>query len=160
MLANPGVNFYPLPISPERVELSTKFQRLSPHFRQRPIQRTHTQHRPTSGNQYGGCQTGSSCISGTGRDINEILTPTPIFTTTPYSMDLLSTLPDIGRLPKINMAAVKPEVVISQERGDISTKFQRLPPHFRPRPIQWSHFQHCLMSPDFRKSIWRLSNRK
>ena len=44
---------------------------------------------PTSGNQYGGRQTGSSCISGTGRDINEILTATCTFSITPYSMESL-----------------------------------------------------------------------
>jgi hypothetical protein len=38
------------------------------------------------------------------------LTATPTFSTTPTSMQLLSTLPDISRLLKINMAAVKPEV--------------------------------------------------
>ena len=78
---------------------------------------------PTSGNQYGRRQTGSSCISGTGRDINEVLTATPTFSTTPYSMESLSTLPDVSRLPEINMAAVKPEVVLSLEREEISTKF-------------------------------------
>jgi hypothetical protein len=50
------------------------------------------------------------CISGTGRHINEIPTATPTFSTTPTSMQLLPTLPDISRLLKINMAAVKPEV--------------------------------------------------
>jgi len=111
------------PISPEREELSTKFQRLSPHFWPRPIQRTYSQYRPTSGNENGGRQTGSTCIFGTGRDINEILTATPIFSTTPYSMESLPTLPDVSRLPEINMAAVKPEVVVSLEREEISTKF-------------------------------------
>jgi hypothetical protein len=30
---------------------------------------------------------------------------------------------DGGRLPETNMAAVKPEVVVSREREEISTKF-------------------------------------
>jgi hypothetical protein len=50
------------------------------------------------------------CISGTGRDINEILTATPTFSTMPTSMQLLPTLLDVSRLLEINMAAVKPEV--------------------------------------------------
>jgi hypothetical protein len=45
-------------------------------------------------------------------------------------------MPDVSRLLKINMAAVKPEVHLSPEREEISTKFQRLPGHFRPRPLK------------------------
>jgi hypothetical protein len=61
-------------------------------------------------------------MSGTGRDINEILMAIPTFSTTPYSMESQSTLPDVIQLPEINMAAVKPEVVLSREREEISTK--------------------------------------
>jgi hypothetical protein len=49
--------------------------------------------------------------------------------------------------------------VVSPEREEISTKFQRLPRHFRPRPLQGSYPQ-CPMSADYLKSIWRPSNRK
>ena len=45
------------------------------------------------------------------------------FSTTPYSTESLPTLPDVGRLPEIIMAAVKPEVVVSREREEIPTKF-------------------------------------
>ena len=66
-------------------------------------------------NQYGGRQTGSSCILRTERDINEVLTAIPTFSTRPYSMELISISSDVGRLPEINMAAIKPEEVVSLE---------------------------------------------
>ena len=42
------------------------------------------------------------------------------------SLELVPTLSDVGRLPEIAMAAYKPEVVIAQERHDISARFQRI----------------------------------
>ena len=35
---------------------------------------------------------------------------------------------------KNKMAALKPEVVITQALNEIGSKFQRLTPHFQPRP--------------------------
>ena len=37
------------------------------------------------------------------------------------------TLPDVGRIRKLNIADCEPEVPVSLERNDISTKFQRPP---------------------------------
>ena len=42
------------------------------------------------------------------------------------SLELVPTLSDVGRQPEIAMAAYKPEVVIPQERHDISARFQRI----------------------------------
>ena len=63
------------------------------------------------------------CNSGTEKAIDAIPTATPTFSTTPCSMESLSTLLDVSQLPEINMAAIKPEVVVSGERREISTKF-------------------------------------
>ena len=41
-------------------------------------------------------------------------------------MELAPILYDVGRQPKIAMAACKPEVVINQERYEISARFQRI----------------------------------
>ena len=38
---------------------------------------------------------------------------------------------------KNKMAALKPEVIITQAWNEIGSKFQRLTPHFRPCPTQW-----------------------
>ena len=43
--------------------------------------------------------------------------------TAPDLVKLHSAMLDGGRLPEINMAAVKPEVVVSRERKEMSTKF-------------------------------------
>ena len=42
------------------------------------------------------------------------------------SMELVLTLSDVGRQPEIAMASNKPEVVITQERHEISARFQRI----------------------------------
>jgi hypothetical protein len=42
------------------------------------------------------------------------------------SLELAPTLSDIGRHPEIVMAAYKPEAVITQERHEISARFQRI----------------------------------
>src|SRR5271157_1321168 len=44
----------------------------------------------------------------------------------PDSLELALTLSDVGRHPKIAMAAYKPEVVITRERHEISARFQRI----------------------------------
>ena len=42
------------------------------------------------------------------------------------SLELVPTLSDVGRQPEIAMSAYKPEVVITQERHEISARFQRI----------------------------------
>ena len=42
------------------------------------------------------------------------------------SLELVPTLSDVGRQPEIAMAAYKPEVVITQERYEISARIQRI----------------------------------
>src|SRR5208282_4850730 len=56
------------------------------------------------------------------RDFNGYST----FSATPDSLELASTLSDVGRHPEIAMAAYKPEVVITRERHEISARFQRI----------------------------------
>ena len=46
------------------------------------------------------------------------------------SLELVPTLSDVGRLPEIAMAAYKPEVLITQERHEISARFQRILDNF------------------------------
>ena len=42
------------------------------------------------------------------------------------SLELIPTLPDVGRQPEIAISAYKPDVVITQERYEISARFQRI----------------------------------
>ena len=42
------------------------------------------------------------------------------------TLELVPTLPDVGRQPEIAMAAYKPEVVITQEQYEISARFQEI----------------------------------
>jgi hypothetical protein len=84
------------------------------------------------------------CISGTGRDINEIPTPTPTFSTTPTSREL-PTMPDVGRLLKINMAAVKPEVDCISGTGRDINEIPTATPTFSTTPTsrELSHNARC-----------------
>src|SRR5208282_2595874 len=50
----------------------------------------------------------------------------PTVSAMPDSLGLAPTLSDVGRHPEIAMAAYKPEVVITQERHEISARFQRI----------------------------------
>jgi len=50
--------------------------------------------------------------------------------------------------------------IVSVEWNDISRKFQRLPPHFRPCSNHWSHCRHWPTSADHRNSKWRSINGK
>jgi hypothetical protein len=64
----------------------------------------------------------------------DIIPPaTPTFSTMADLNMMTSTLPDVGDY-RFKMAATKPELEITIERSRIATQFQRLPPHFRPRP--------------------------
>ena len=42
------------------------------------------------------------------------------------SLELVMTLSDVGQQPELAMAANKPEVVITQERYEISARIQRI----------------------------------
>ena len=44
--------------------------------------------------------------------------------------------------------AYKPEVVLTQERYEISARFQRILSNFRPHPTRWSYRRYCPMSAD------------
>ena len=57
---------------------------------------------------------------------SEISKVTPTFSTMADSLELVSTLYDVGRRPEKAMSAYKPEVVINQERYEISARFQRI----------------------------------
>jgi hypothetical protein len=70
-------------------------------------------------------------------------------------MELSSTLRDQTGSQKSNMAAAKPEVLISQVLDKVDTKFQMLHPHFRGPASQWSCHQHCGVKPEVRNQIWR-----
>jgi hypothetical protein len=82
---------WPRVVSPEREEISTKFQRLPRHFRPRPLQGSYPT-MPDVGRllkiNMAAVKPEVDCISGTGRDINEIPTATPTFSTTPTSREL------------------------------------------------------------------------
>jgi hypothetical protein len=80
--------------------------------------------------QYSCRQTGSTYISGCRTDRREIPTALSNFSGLSISVELMSIQHDVDRHPKNNMAAAKPEVLISQAAGQIEEKFQRLFPNF------------------------------
>jgi hypothetical protein len=65
------------------------------------------------------------------------------------SLELVPTLTDVGRQPEIAMVAYKPEEVITQERHEISVRFQRMLDYF-DHPNTQSYHQPCPMSTDIR----------
>ena len=56
---------------------------------------------------------------------------------------------------KSNMAAAKPEILISQVLDKVDEKFQMLHQHFRAPASQWSCHQHYEVKPEVRNQIWR-----
>jgi hypothetical protein len=100
-----------------------------------------------------------SCISGTGRDINEIPTAPYIFDHAHFS-GVTSIMPDVSRLLKINMAAVKPEVDCFSGTGRDINEIPTATPTFSTMPTSRELLPQCPMSADYLKSIWRPSNRK
>ncbi len=60
----------------------------------------------------------------------------PYMSTMSGSRGQMPTLSDVHRLPEVEISTWKPEVLVSQTWNDISSKFQRLPPHCRPYPTQ------------------------
>ena len=54
----------------------------------------------------------------------------------PDAVEQVPTSFDVVFIIKNKMAALKPEVIITQAWNEIGSKFQRLTPHFRPCPTQ------------------------
>jgi hypothetical protein len=69
-------------------------------------------------------------------------------------------MPDVGRLLKINMAAVKPEVDYISGTGRDINEVSTATPTFSTTPTSMELLPQCPMSADYLKSIWRPSNRK
>src|SRR5664279_1027189 len=80
--------------------------------------------------QDGGRQTGSTYISASIADSNGISTATPMFSGSRNSMVITRLPPYVTRSRKFKMAAVKPEVLISQLLYNKAMQFQWLPPYF------------------------------
>jgi len=76
-------------------------------------------------------------ISARTLDSNEISTATPTFSRSSNSVELVSILPDVNESLKSKMAAVKPEVYVSQLVDMIKSKYQRHILCFRGWPTQW-----------------------
>jgi len=145
----------------ERLEISMRFQPLPPHFRPGPTWIWHCRHwstfpdvgrlpnskwlprKPEVENNYWPLWAGDT-----------LSTATPTFTTTLDTFLTLPTLPDVGWLPKFNMAATKPEVEITFERWETEPRFQLLPPYFRPWPTGIWLYRLCPTSADYRNSRW------
>ena len=100
--------------------------------------------------QYGGFQTGSTHISASRWDRNEIPTAKSAFSRSSNRMGIVRILSDQNRKwdvqygglqtgsKKSKMAVSKPEISISQLPDEIETKFQRLNLHFRGPAIEWA----------------------
>src|SRR5208282_5041588 len=69
-------------------------------------------------------------MSASRQDSNAVPTANPPFSGSRNSAELLGILPDVTGSRKLKMAAVKPEVLISQPLEKIATPFQRLTPFF------------------------------
>src|SRR5208282_4388137 len=89
------------------------------------------------------------------QDISEISMNTPTFSAISYSLELVPTLSDIGRQHEIAVAVFKTEVVITQERHDISPMFQRILEIFDHAPTRWSYNQHCTCPPTLDRQPYR-----
>src|SRR5664279_238735 len=76
--------------------------------------------------QDGGRQTGSTFISASIPDSNEIPTATPMFSGSRNSMVITRLPPYVTGSRKFKMVAVKLEVLLYQLLYQIATKFQRL----------------------------------
>jgi len=70
-------------------------------------------------------------------DSNGISTDTPIFSKSRNLVKLVPILPDVSGSRKSKLAAVKPEVHVSQLVDMIESKFQKHLPCFRGWPTQW-----------------------
>jgi len=76
--------------------------------------------RPLTGSRYG-----IMYISTCTHDSNEITTATPTFLRSSNSVELVSILPNVNGSRKSKIAAVKPEVHVTQLEDMIESKFQR-----------------------------------
>ena len=65
-------------------------------------------------------------IAGSGVAINEISMAIPIFSLVPDSTVIYATSPEVVFSCKSNMAAAKPEILLSQCRNNVAIKFQRI----------------------------------
>ena len=86
--------------------------------------------------QYGGRQTGSTYISGSTLDISEIPKATPMFPRAIGAMRCFSMSYMFPVYVEFNMAAAKPEIVITMRRYEIEMLFRRLDVGFRGRQSQ------------------------
>src|SRR5664279_1367689 len=96
-------------------------------------------------NQDGCLQTGSTYNSACILERNAMLTATLTFSGSSNSMGLLQILSDIIGSRKSNMAAVKPEVVITQCTKEIGRRFRRLRLGFAGRRDQRNIDQQRIM---------------
>jgi hypothetical protein len=69
------------------------------------------------------------------------------------------TMPDVSRLLKINMAAVKPEVHCISGTGRDINEIPTATPTFSTTPTSRELLPQCPMLAGYLKSIWRPSNR-
>jgi len=124
--------------------IATKFQRLYPCFWGWVTRRDWLEYclmceyvvyqrwRPLTGSRYE-----ITHITARIHDSNKISTATPTFSRSSNYMELVSILPDVNGSRKSKMAAVKPEVLVSQLVDLIESKFQRHLLCFWGWPTQW-----------------------
>ena len=110
--------------------------------------------------KHGGRQTGSTFISAPRYGRNEIPNATPRLLGSSFSMELWSVLWVQTGSQKSNMAAAKPEVLISHVLQQIDTRFQRLYSGFRGRPTRRTNCRYPPMLTDTGNARWRSPNRK
>jgi hypothetical protein len=92
-------------------------------------------------------------------DINEIPTATPMFLGSSIPTKLVGMLLDRTGSEKSNMAAAKPEVLISKLTDQLGTRFQRQNLCFRGFTLQWYVSQCHNSTPEVGNPIWRPPNR-
>jgi hypothetical protein len=91
---------------------------------------------PTTGNRNDYHKTGSSYISAVGQAFCKIPTATFTFSRLTSWMDIVLKSTNYVGHPEIEMAATKPEVVVSQHWDKISAQFQRQSACFRGGPVE------------------------
>lgn len=106
-------------------------------------------------NQYGGRETGSSYNFGPVADRNVISSVTTMFSRVVVTMQYRPSWNFIKIYVKYNMAAVKPEVVITLVQKQIEMWFQVLVLCFQGSPSQCNIDRHVMSSISTWNSIWR-----
>ena len=66
---------------------------------------------------------------------------------------------NLSNMLEFKMAALKPEILITQLIYKILAKFQRLPPCFQGPGFQRSYSLYCMMKSGVKNPRWRLTNR-